>query len=501
MPLDADGTTRSFRLAEVEASLDASDGLEKFWIVAPRGKLRVPGYDGELGAAEFHLAAKSLLEGAGDYRFVPVLEDERRGLLGLAYRRHDGSVGMMVSGGEPGEFVQKLAAFAQASQRAPSTLPSRPHTAVPREVVGRFGAVETRSTAFAKVLDELSRVASSDIGILFLGESGTGKEHLARAVHQASPRANRPFVAVNCSALSAELIESELFGHKRGAFTGAHGDRDGAFVGADGGTLLLDEIGDAPPRVQVALLRALETRRVKPVGSDGERSVDVRVLAATSRDVRAMMDSGEFREDLYYRLAEASVSLPPLRHRPEDIPSLAAHLLSSLAPAVRLSSQAELALIQNPWPGNVRELKNALKRAVALAHGTTLLQAIHLAPLSDSSSLTDPPSSSTDLAIVFPPHVIAHADLLWSGERSTLEDVTKYELRALQRAALLYLRERTPLEAWPKGALQLWQRLFGAKWATSEDGRGLRELVRELGLDVRDESVREGVRRRATERA
>jgi transcriptional regulator with GAF, ATPase, and Fis domain len=164
-------------------------------------------------------------------------------------------------------------------------------------------------------------------------------------------------VAVNCSALSAELIESELFGHKRGAFTGAHGDRDGAFVGADGGTLLLDEIGDAPPRVQLALLRALETRRIKPVGSDSERAVDVRVLAATSRDVRAMMDSGEFREDLYYRLAEGSLSLPPLRNRPEDIPSLASHLLTSLAPNISLSTQAELALTQNQWPGNVRELK------------------------------------------------------------------------------------------------------------------------------------------------
>jgi hypothetical protein len=232
MPIDTEGTTRSFRLGEVESSLEASEGLEKLSIVAPRGKLRVPGYDGELGVGELHVAATNLLEGSANYRFVPVLEDEKRALLGLAYRRGDGSVGMLVSGGDPAELVQKLAAHAQGTRRGPTSAASssRGHTPAPREPVARFGAVETRSKAFAKVLEELSKVASSEITILFLGESGTGTEHLAREVHAASSRASRPFVAVNCSALSAELSESELFDHKRGALREAAGVRGASFV-------------------------------------------------------------------------------------------------------------------------------------------------------------------------------------------------------------------------------------------------------------------------------
>jgi DNA-binding NtrC family response regulator len=300
---------------------------------------------------------------------------------------------------------------------------------------------------------------------------------------------------VNCGALPENLIESELFGTRRGAFTGS-ADRDGAFVSADGGTLFLDEIGDAPLRVQVSLLRVLETRRVTPLGSNVETPVNVRVLAATSRDLRALMHEGTFREDLYYRLAELTVTVPPLRERAEDVPALARTLLGSFAGDVRLSSQAEALLMQEEWPGNVRELKNTLRRAVALAQGADVLQVIHFAPGNAESD--EPPAVVPEVSLVFPPHVVARADALWAGAATSAatDDASKYEQRARDRAALLCLSSRAPLTTWPKELTAHWHRLFRPTWATTEDGRGLRDLVRELGLDARDEGVREAVRRR-----
>jgi transcriptional regulator with GAF, ATPase, and Fis domain len=212
-------------------------------------------------------------------------------------------------------------------------------------------------------------VAPTSSTVLILGESGTGKELTARAIHQHSPRANNPFVAVNCSAIPVDLVESELFGHVRGAFTGATATRPGLFESADRGTLFLDEVGDLPPLAQVKLLRALQEGEVKRVGSNETRIVDVRVIAATNVDLKGRIASGRFREDLYYRLNVVAISLPPLRERREDIPLLAYHFLQKYSgrsgSAVRkISPEAMRVLSSQRWEGNVRELENAIEHSV-----------------------------------------------------------------------------------------------------------------------------------------
>lgn len=212
------------------------------------------------------------------------------------------------------------------------------------------------------------RIARHDISVLISGESGTGKELLARAIHYASPRAEAAFVVVNCGALPDTLLEAELFGHKKGAFTGAYEDRSGLFQQADGGTLFLDEIGDTSPLMQVKLLRALQEGEVRPVGSPRLIRVDVRVIAATHRDLEAAVMRGEFREDLYYRIAGVTLHVPPLRERPDDIPHLVAALLKRAPEAPqRFSDEAMVLLMRYRWPGNVRELANEVMRAQALA--------------------------------------------------------------------------------------------------------------------------------------
>jgi two-component system response regulator GlrR len=208
--------------------------------------------------------------------------------------------------------------------------------------------------------------------VLLLGESGTGKELLARAIHQASRRSERAFVAVNCGAIPGELLESELFGHARGAFTGAIQAHKGLFQAADGGTLFLDEIGDMPLPLQVKLLRVLQENEVRPVGSTQSIPVDVRVISATHRDLDAQREQGLFREDLYYRLNVVSLKLPSLAERREDIPLLAVHILGKLAeryrkPPSTLAPDAMALLVAAPWPGNVRQLLNLLEQCVALA--------------------------------------------------------------------------------------------------------------------------------------
>ena len=229
----------------------------------------------------------------------------------------------------------------------------------------------TRSPVMEDLLRQAKLVADSDASILIHGESGTGKELLARAIHRASPRRDKPFVAVNCGAIPADLLESELFGHARGAFTGAVQAHKGLFQAADGGTLLLDEIGDMPLALQVKLLRVLQEGEVRPVGSTQAIPVDVRVISATHRDLDAQKDSGQFREDLYYRLNVVSLRLPSLAERREDIPALASHFLRRLAeryrkPAPTLAPDAMALLVAAPWPGNVRQLLNLLEQAMAL---------------------------------------------------------------------------------------------------------------------------------------
>lgn len=226
------------------------------------------------------------------------------------------------------------------------------------------------SAAMRALLDRAAPMARSDAPIVVLGETGTGKEVLARALHASGPRAGRAFVALNCGAMPAELMESELFGHVRGAFSGAVGDKTGLFESANGGTLLLDEIAELPLVLQVKLLRVLQDGQVRRVGATHAVGVNVRVVAATHRPLRQLVERGAFREDLYYRLRVFQVVLPPLRERPEDILPLARDVLRGLAAdAHAFDPEAERALVAHRWPGNVRELVNAVRHGAALARG------------------------------------------------------------------------------------------------------------------------------------
>ena len=248
----------------------------------------------------------------------------------------------------------------------------------PAEVPGKAGdeswrsEIVSRSNRMAELLAEARMVAKSDASVLLRGDSGAGKEMLARAIHRASARADKPFVAVNCGAIPEALLESELFGHVKGAFTDAVANHKGLFQQADGGTLLLDEIGDMPPALQVKLLRVLQERAVRPLGGSQSIAVDVRIISATHRDLDAAMQTGQFREDLYYRLNVVTLNLPPLSARREDIPLLANHFLQRLSAKYgkRLSGfapEALKALTTASWPGNVRQLFNVVEQVCALS--------------------------------------------------------------------------------------------------------------------------------------
>ncbi len=268
-----------------------------------------------------------------------------------------------------------------------------------RELEGRFqvGDLHSRSPAMRHLLELLPAVAESDCTVLVEGESGTGKELLARAIHTASPRRARPFVAVSCAAIPESLLEAELFGVKAGAYTGATRDREGRLGRAEGGTLLLDEIGELSPAVQVKLLRFLQERSFEPLGSSRPVAADVRVIAATHRDLRARVAEGTFREDLFYRVNVVRLELPPLRRRPEDIPLLAEHFVAALnrrhgRDVSGLSTDAMALLLAHDWPGNVRELENAIEHAFVLCRGRRI-EARHL-----PEQLRGRPSSRHDLA-------------------------------------------------------------------------------------------------------
>ncbi len=250
-----------------------------------------------------------------------------------------------------------------------------------RRLDDKFGLdqIVGQSKQMKDVFAKVQRAAPVDSTVLILGESGTGKELIAQALHHNSPRKKGPFVAVNCAAVPASLVESELFGHVRGAFTGATDRRMGRFEQADGGTLFIDEIGDFELGLQAKLLRVLETFTVTPVGGHEDRKVSVRVLAATSRDVTKMVEQGTFREDLYYRLNVVSITLPPLRDRPDDIALLVGHFLKEIAekkhtPPKRISPEVMRRFQTYRWPGNVRDLRNALESMMVLAEGELLTE-------------------------------------------------------------------------------------------------------------------------------
>src|SRR3569623_1063288 len=267
------------------------------------------------------------------------------------------------------------------------------HGALAREVRRLRGEVEKarglgevigESALMRQLLQMIDRVAASDATVLIVGESGTGKELLARTIHRIGPRADGPFVAFDCSALAPSLLETELFGHEKGAFTGAGRARRGLFREANGGTIFLDELGDLDASVRIKLLRVLQEREIKPVGGDRPVQIDVRVVAATKKDLKALVARGQFREDLYWRLAVVPIQVPPLRERKEDIPLLAAHILARRRGAAKtfagnetryptqITAKARSRLQSYRWPGNIRELENVLSRAAILCDGAAI---------------------------------------------------------------------------------------------------------------------------------
>jgi two-component system, NtrC family, response regulator AtoC len=263
-----------------------------------------------------------------------------------------------------------------------------------------FGAIVGRSAALQAVLARVEQVASTHATILLRGETGTGKEMVARAVHLNSDRGEKPFVAVNCAALPTELLESELFGHERGAFTGAISQRKGRFELADGGTLFLDEVGDLPMEVQVKLLRVVQEREFERLGGTSSIKVDVRLISATNRDLEVLVDQGRFRQDLYYRLNVFPIELPPLRERGEDVIDLAEHFLEKSASRSRreprrIAPDARAALTAYSWPGNVRELQNVLERATIVSSGETLTAAdLDFGPRAHGATRSTSPASA-----------------------------------------------------------------------------------------------------------
>ena len=269
------------------------------------------------------------------------------------------------------------------------------------EGTAKLGKFVTRSSKLFQMLEQARMVAQSDVNVLIQGESGSGKEVLAQAIHDSSSRSKQPFVPINCGAIPEELMESELFGHKKGSFTGATKDHQGLFLTAQGGTLFLDEIGDMPLHLQVKLLRVLQERKIKPVGANSYIEVDLRIISATHKDLLQMIEKGLFREDLFYRLNVVNFELPPLRERREDIPLLLAHSLEKVAtryhqPPRRIAPEALDILVSYDWPGNVRELINFTEKGHALSTGQVISKELvmqslpqHKSQLSDHLSLSE----------------------------------------------------------------------------------------------------------------
>ncbi len=336
------------------------------------------------------------------------------------------------------------------------------HGALAREVRRLRGEVERArglgdlvgdSPLMRQLSSLVERVASSDATVLIVGESGTGKELLARTIHRIGPRKDGPFIAFDCSALAPSLLEDELFGHEKGAFTGAHRARRGLFREAHGGSIFLDEIGDIDASVQNKLLRVLQEREIKPVGGERAIAVDVRVIAATNKDLRALVARGVFREDLYYRLAVVPVQVPPLRERKDDIPRLTAHILARRRGAAKsfggaqvryptqITAKALARLMSYPWPGNIRELENVLSRAAILCDGE-LIRA-------DDLDLVGLPSATPEDGGGEAAMELPTLDLGMLKDGVSLKQLVEQSIRLVEQAAIRWAlqHEKTPAAA------------------------------------------------------
>ncbi len=351
---------RGFRVTAVGS---AEEALARVAVDPPRvvvSDIRLPGRDGLALFEEIHrtraMLPVILLTAHGT---IPdAVEATSRGVFGYLTKPFDSQVLL--------EKIDQALLLSASSQPQALPLPTRPGGGE-----AWLEGLVYRSSAMADLLAEARMVAASDASVLIRGESGTGKEVLARAIHRASPRAAGPFVAINCGAIPEQLLESELFGHVKGAFTGAASSRVGLIQAASGGTLFLDEIGDMPLALQVKLLRVLQERSVRPVGATQVEPVDVRLLSATHRDLESAMAQGQFREDLYYRLDVVSLTLPRLDERREDIPLLAAHFVRQVAgkydkPINGFAPEALELLATSTWPGQVRQLYNVVEQCCAL---------------------------------------------------------------------------------------------------------------------------------------
>ena len=404
-----------FDLVILDITLPGKSGIT--WL----RELREQGYGGEVvlitAFADLDTAIEALRAGASDFilkpfRVTQILNAVKSGLERATLRREN--------------FVLRRAWL----QRTPAA-----------------GALVGHSIAIKGLQAALQRVAGVNSTVLLTGESGTGKELAALALHHHSPRAAGPFVPVNCATLSAELIESELFGHARGALPARSKGRDGLFVYAQGGTLFLDEIGDLPAPLQATLLRVLEDRRIRPVGSEQEIPVDVRIVAATHRPLGPEVEAGRFRNDLYYRLQVVEINLPPLRSHKEDIPDLVQHFISTLAPQLGVPpmgvSDDEFAyLAQYDWPGNVRELRNLIERSLIL--GALNVSALYPGlkrPGVDRSAATEPLPPAAFTAAAPPPtdlhalekqHILAVLDSV-QGDKSRAAQLLGISKRTLER--------------------------------------------------------------------
>jgi len=337
-----------------------------------------------------------------------------------------------------------------------------------RQELGRLQSRLRRSELFSDIIGESDRlkevfnlveqVLETDVNVLIIGESGTGKELLAKAIHKGSPRRDGPFVPVNCAAITLELADSLLFGHKKGAFTGAHEDRAGYFEQANGGTIFLDEIGDMPQDIQAKVLRILEERKVRRIGEQKERPLDFRVIAATNRDLAHAVQEKAFRKDLYFRLEEYPIYLPPLRERREDIPLLAQHFLDEFCqvndlPSKRFSEQAMAQLMAHSWPGNIRELRNVIRRAAIRSSG----------PVVEEVLITDVQHNEAEPS----KEIITPAPANVGKEASTeIRPLSDIEREAIQRAYIL--ADRNAIEA---------AKLLGISRAT------MYRKLKKLGLD------------------